>query len=173
VGGVVQEPDVAYTLSGGGTSIVFSTAPSSSQTAYIHYLGQAIVQNLLDVNGAELVLDVDADTTIHADTDDEIDFRIGGSDVITFKTTGIHLPDGEKYFSGTGDDVQLFHDGTNSFLTNSTGILKVATETSGIAVTIGHTTSEVTFGDNVIVTGNLTIGGTTNFGDFDISNVGS
>jgi len=173
VGGVVQEPDVAYTLSGGGTSIVFSTAPSSSQTAYIHYLGQAIVQNLLDVNGAELVLDVDADTTIHADTDDEIDFRIGGSDVITFKTTGIHLPDGEKYFSGTGDDVQLFHDGTNSFLTNSTGILKVATETSGIAVTIGHTTSEVTFGDNVTVTGNLTIGGTTNFGDFDISNVGS
>ena len=40
-------------------------------------------------------------------------------------------------------------------------------------VTIGHTTSEVTFGDNVTVTGNLTIGGTTNFGDFDISNVGS
>ena len=173
VGGVVQEPDVAYTLSGGGTSIVFSTAPSSSQTAYIHYLGQAIVQNLLDVNGAELVLDVDADTTIHADTDDEIDFRIGGSDVITFKATGIHLPDGEKYVNGTGDDLQLFHDGTNSFLTNSTGILKVATETSGIAVTIGHTTSEVTFGDNVVVTGNLTIGGTTNFGDFDISNVGS
>ena len=118
------------------------------------------------MNGTELILDVDADTTIHADTDDEIDFKIGGSDVITFKATGIHLPDGEKYFSGTGDDVQLFHDGTNSFLTNSTGILKVATETSGIAVTIGHTTSEVTFGDNVTVTGNLTIGGTTNFGDF-------
>ena len=27
VGGVIQEPDVAYTLSGGGTSLVFSTAP--------------------------------------------------------------------------------------------------------------------------------------------------
>ena len=55
VGGVIQEPDVAYTLSGGGTSLVFSTAPSSSQDTYIHYLGQAIVQNLLDVNGAESV----------------------------------------------------------------------------------------------------------------------
>ena len=38
---------------------------------------------------------------------------------------------------------------------------------------IGHSTSEVTFGDNVTVTGNLTIGGTTSFGDFNITNVGS
>ena len=108
-----------------------------------------------------------------ADTDDQIDFKLGGSDVIAFKTTGIHLPDGEKYVAGTGDDLQLYHDGTNSYIANAVGALKVATETSGIAVTIGHTTSEVTFGDNVTVTGNLTIGGTTNFGDFNITNVGS
>ena len=173
VGGVIQEPGVAYTLSGGNTSIVFSTAPASTLDVYIQYLGQAIVQNITDLNGTELIIDVDADTTMTADTDDEIDFKIGGSDVITFKTTGIHLPDGEKYFSGTGDDLQLYHDGSNSYLANSTGALKVATETSGIAVTIGHSTSEVTIGDNLTVTGDLTIGGTTNFGDFNITNVGS
>ena len=173
VGGVIQEPDVAFTLSGGNTSIVFSTAPASTLDTYIQYLGQAIVQTITDINGTELVLDVDADTTITADTDDQIDFKLGGSDVIAFKTTGIHLPDGEKYVAGTGDDLQLYHDGTNSYLANAVGALKVATETSGIAVTIGHTTSEVTFGDNVTVTGNLTIGGTTNFGDFNITNVGS
>jgi len=173
VGGVIQEPDVAYTLSGGNTSIVFSTAPASTLDTYIHYLGQTVVQTITDINGTELILDVDADTTITADTDDQIDFKLGGSDVVAFKTTGIHLPDGEKYVAGTGDDLQLYHDGTNSYLANAVGALKVATETSGIAVTIGHTTSEVTFGDNVTVTGNLTIGGTTNFGDFDISNVGS
>ena len=173
VGGVVQEPDVAYTLSGGGTSIVFSTAPATNLDTYIHFLGQAIIQNLTDLNGGELILDVDNDTSIHADTDDEIDFKIGGSDVITFKTTGIHLPDSEKYVAGTGDDLQIYHDGSNSYIANAVGALKVATETSGIAVTIGHTTSEVTFGDNVTVTGNLTIGGTTNFGDFNITNVGS
>ena len=33
--------------------------------------------------------------------------------------------------------------------------------TSGTAVTIGHTTSEVTVGDNLTVTGNLTVSGTT------------
>ena len=173
VGGVIQEPDVAYTLSGGNTSIVFSTAPASTLDTYIQYLGQAIVQTITDINGTELILDVDADTTITADTDDQIDFKIGGSDVIAFKTTGIHLPDGEKYVAGTGDDLQIYHDGSNSYIANAVGALKVATETSGIAVTIGHSTSEVTFGDNVTVTGNLTIGGTTNFGDFNITNVGS
>ena len=173
VGGVIQEPDTAYTLSGGNTSIVFSEAPSSTADTYIHYLGSAVVQTITDINGTELFLDVDADTTITADTDDQIDFKIGGSDVIAFKTTGIHLPDGEKYVAGTGDDLQIYHDGSNSYIANAVGALKVATETSGIAVTIGHTTSEVTFGDNVTVTGNLTIGGTTNFGDFNITNVGS
>ena len=173
VGGVIQEPGVAYTLSGGNTSIVFSTAPASTLDVYIQYLGQAIVQNITDLNGTELIIDVDADTTMTADTDDQIDFKLGGSDVITFKATGIHLPDGEKYFSGTGDDLQLYHDGSNSYLANSTGALKLATETSGIAVTIGHSTSEVTIGDNLTVTGDLTIGGTTNFGDFNITNVGS
>ena len=173
VGGVIQEPDTAYTLSGGNTSIVFSEAPASTADTYIHYLGQAIQQTITDINGTELVLDVDADTTLTADTDDQIDFKIGGSDVIAFKTTGIHLPDGEKYVAGTGDDLQIYHDGSNSYIANAVGALKVATETSGIAVTIGHSTSEVTFGDNVTVTGNLTIGGTTNFGDFNITNVGS
>ena len=173
VGGVIQEPDTAYTLSGGNTSIVFSEAPSATADTYIHYLGQAIQQTITDINGTELVLDVDADTTLTADTDDQIDFKIGGSDVIAFKTTGIHLPDGEKYVAGTGDDLQIYHDGSNSYIANAVGALKVATETSGIAVTIGHSTSEVTFGDNVTVTGNLTIGGTTNFGDFNIINVGS
>ena len=173
VGGVIQEPEVAYNLGGGGGSIIFTEAPSSTADTYVHFLGQAIAQSITDLNGTEMVLDVDADTTITADTDDQIDFKLGGSDVIAFKTTGIHLPDGEKYVGGTGDDLQLYHDGSNSYLANSTGELRLATLTSGIAIAIGHSTSEVTFGDNVTVTGNLTIGGTTNFGDFNITNVGS
>ena len=61
---------------------------------------------------------------------------------------------------GASSDIQIYHDGTNSFIENKTGILKVATETSGIAVTIGHTTSEVTIGDNLQITGTLSLGGT-------------
>ena len=59
---------------------------------------------------------------------------------------------------GASDDMQLYHDGTNSFIANKTGALKIATETSGIAVTIGHTTSETTIADNATVVGNITLG---------------
>ncbi len=76
-------------------------------------------------------------------------------------TTHVDMPDDAKVKLGTGDDLQLYHDGTDSFIENSTGGLKIATETSGIAVTLGHSTSEVTVGDNLTVTGNLTVSGTT------------
>ena len=160
VGGVLQEPSTAYDLTVGGTKITFTEAPSSTDRVYIHYLGKAIVQQLLDAGGAELILDADNDTSLTADTDDEIDIKVGGSDRSTIKATGFHNLDNIKFVAGTGDDLQLYHDGTNSFLTNSEGALKIATETSGIAVTIGHTTSEVTIADNATVTGNLTVTGT-------------
>ena len=37
-----------------------------------------------DLNGEQLILDADADTTITADTDDQIDIRIGGADDFQF-----------------------------------------------------------------------------------------
>ena len=69
------------------------------------------------------------------------------------------LGDSEKLRLGDGQDLNLYHDGSNSYLANSTGALKLATETSGIAITIGHTTSETTVADNLTVTGNGTISG--------------
>jgi len=63
------------------------------------------------------------------------------------------LGDSEKLRLGDAQDLNLYHDGTNSYLENSTGVLKIATETSGIAVTIGHTTSETTVADNLTITG--------------------
>ena len=171
--GVVQEPEEAYTLSGGGTSIVFASAPGGSTDTYVHFLGQAIVQNLTDMNGVELILDVDADTSITADTDDQIDIKVGGADKSSIKTTGFHNIDSFKFVAGTGDDLQIYHDGSNSYIANSTGALKIATETSGIAITIGHSTSEVTVADNMTVAGDLTVTGTASFGDTNITNVGS
>jgi hypothetical protein len=41
VAGVVQEPEVGYSLSGGGANIVFSTAPASSDTVFVIFLGLA------------------------------------------------------------------------------------------------------------------------------------
>ena len=72
----------------------------------------------------------------------------------------VDMTDAGQIKLGTDDDMLVYHDGSNGYVTNGTGILKVATENSGIAVTIGHTTSEVTIGDNLVITGNLTVGGT-------------
>jgi len=119
-----------------------------------------------DLDGGELTLDADSDTSITASTDDQIDFEIAGADDFTMTAnafnvlTGSHatFADSANAKFGTGNDMLVYHDGTNSYITNSQGALKVATETSGIAVTIGHTTSEVTIADNLTVTGTLTLG---------------
>ena len=42
----------------------------------------------IDMNGTELILDADGDTSITADTDDQIDFKTGGSDRVTIDSSG-------------------------------------------------------------------------------------
>ena len=107
--GVIQLPGTDYTLASGGASITFSTAPASGASIFITEISGAVggtvtpsdasvtsaklsgnleTPGTLDVNGQELILDADADTSITADTDDTIHFRIGGSDLITF-TAGL------------------------------------------------------------------------------------
>ena len=146
-----------------------------------------IGKNLLDLDGAELILDTDRDTTITADTDDQIDIKISGADDFQFTANKFSVltgssqsfADSAKGLFGTGDDLEIYHDGTNSLIANKTGALKIATETSGIVVTIGHTTSETTVADNLTVTGNASIGGNLDVtGSFDMSdanitNIGS
>ena len=171
VNAVILQPDVGYTLSGGGTNIIFASAPNA--TTYIHYLGESIQQSITDMNGVEFILDANADTSLTADTDDEIDIKVGGTDRSTIKATGFHNLDSIKFVAGTSDDMQIYHDGSNSYITNAVGALKIATETSGIAITIGHSTSEITIADNMTVAGDLTVTGTTSFADTNITNVGS
>ena len=83
------------------------------------------------------------------------------SKAVTVDASGdLIVPDSDKFEFGAGSDMTLYHDGTNSYITNKTGALKVATETSGIAVTIGHSTSLVTIADNLTVVGDMTVTGT-------------
>lgn len=47
----------------------------------------AAMEMLTDLNGEELILDADADTSITADTDDQIDIKIGGNDEVVLTPT--------------------------------------------------------------------------------------
>ena len=59
----------------------------------------------MDLNGTELVLDVDADTSITADTDDQIDIRLSGADDFQFTA---------NTFSALGGSSLKFFDSDNS-----------------------------------------------------------
>jgi hypothetical protein len=71
-------------------------------------------------------------------------------------TDSLHLTDSSPLKCGDAQDMTIYHDGTHSHITNAVGTLKIANATSGIAVLIGHATSETTVGDNLTVTGTLT-----------------
>ena len=89
VDNVRQEPGTgkAFTLGVDGSNdhkrITFSSAPASGASIYVindktNTSVTAPLQN--DLNGTELILDGDGDTSITADSDDRIDFKIGGTD---------------------------------------------------------------------------------------------
>ena len=47
---------------------------------------------LIDLNGQELILDADADSSITSDTDDELHFKAGGNDLLKLTANGLHFP---------------------------------------------------------------------------------
>jgi len=57
------------------------------------YLGTAPASELanLDINGQKLIIDADADTSITADTDDQLDIEVGGTDVVTLTNSNLVL----------------------------------------------------------------------------------
>ena len=121
--------------------------------------GQLIIKSATTVAATFSGANVDFAGTVDVTGAATLDDTLAVVGIIS-PATHVDMPDNAVVKLGTGDDLEISHDGTNSFISNKTGVLKVATETSGIAVTIGHTTSEVTIGDNLVITGNLTVNGT-------------
>ena len=66
-------------------------------------LGHAavIMGTALDINGNELILDADADTSITADTDDQIDVRISGADDFQFTANTFTAASGSSIVTPT------------------------------------------------------------------------
>ena len=128
------------------------------------YLNGTANLDIVDIDGA---VQIDAAVTIGVDGTGQ-DVKFWGDTVGSFmlwdqSDDALELTDASPIRIGddAAGDMTLYHDGTNSYITNKTGALKLATETSGIVVTIGHGTSEVTVADNLTVAGDLTVTGTT------------
>ena len=98
INNVIQKPVTNFTVSGTTLTIV-GDAVASGDPIYAMHTSGAVPSTLaskVDVNGLSdgVVLDADADTTISADTDDQIDFKAGGTDVMSMTATGLTINDG-------------------------------------------------------------------------------
>jgi hypothetical protein len=67
----------------------------------------------LDMNGGEVVLDADGDTSITADTDDQIDIKIAGADDFSFKANTFEVQTGSN-IDMNGTELVLDADGDTS-----------------------------------------------------------
>ena len=124
INNVIQRPTTNFTVSGTTLTIVGDAVASGDVIYAIHTSGAvpSTLASKVDVNGLSdgVILDADADTTISADTDDQIDFKTGGSDRVSIVSTsganvqvadGIDLLDGNlKVASGHGIDFSATSD---------------------------------------------------------------
>ena len=101
--GVIQRPGTDYTLATGGTQISFTTAPASGDSIFIVEISGAVGGPMnRDINGDELILDVDGDTSITADTDDQIDIKIAGADDFKFSANAMNVLSGSTLTIDSG-----------------------------------------------------------------------
>tara|TARA_A100001388_G_scaffold254983_1_gene219121 strand:- start:568 stop:1998 length:1431 start_codon:yes stop_codon:yes gene_type:complete len=70
-------------------------------------------ESSVDMNGTELVLDADGDTSITADTDDQIDIKIAGADDFAFKANTFEVQTGSN-IDMNGTELVLDADGDTS-----------------------------------------------------------
>ena len=128
LGGVIQKPGTDFTVS--GSTLTFTTAPAANTSFFAILLGSdnggtvtptdaSVTVSKLAIAGGEVKLDADGDTSITADTDDQIDIKIAGADDIKITAnkfellTGTSLDmDGLSTTVAAGDVV--FHVGTTA-----------------------------------------------------------
>ena len=85
----VQTSRLAVNASGGSEKLIDATENGAVDLYYDNSKklettsAGALITGSLDMNGGEVILDADADTSITADTDDQIDFKVGGTDTVS------------------------------------------------------------------------------------------
>ena len=163
----------AYTVS--NNQITFSENINSTDDCYVIFQGKAIQTVVppdgsvtsaklatafpsasLDMNGTELVLDSDGDTSITSDTDDRVDIKVGGSDVFHVTSNGIAvgqetstggntLVDIHGSGSGRGANIAFANDhNTDKFFVG------IAGDTTGNVLIYNAENSNMIFGTNNI-----------------------
>ena len=110
-----------YSKIGDGSDLYSLTFPNATDTVVARNtsdtlqnktLDASVVSTSLDMNGTEFMLDADADTSITADTDDQIDIKIGGNDRITLQSGIVDLKN-----DGSESQIKLYCEVGNAHYT--------------------------------------------------------
>ena len=122
INNVIQKPTTNFTVSGTTLTIV-GTAVASGDVIYATHLSGVIPSTLaskLDTNGVSdaLILDADGDTTISADTDDQIDIKIAGADDFRFSANAMNVLSGSTLTVDSG--ATITNSGTATGFTDNT-----------------------------------------------------
>jgi len=89
----------AFTLGDSGDTF---TIPSGATVTNSGTATGFVTAGALDLNGAVLTVDADGDTTITADTDDQIDIAIAGADDFQFTANTFTIPSGSTVAIAAG-----------------------------------------------------------------------
>ena len=92
-----------------------------------------VTAGALDLNGAVLTVDADADTTITADTDDQIDIAIAGADDFQFTANTFTALSGSTISAASGGTVAIAAGGA---ITNA-GTMAPDISSTGKAMVLG------------------------------------
>jgi len=132
----------------------------TSNTDVLELGSSAVVAGTkVDLNGQELILDADADTSITADTDDQIDVRIAGADDFQFTAntftaqsgSSIVVPDGGLTFGSTAIS------STAAELNILDGVTSTAAELNIVDGNTSATSTTIADADRVVLNDNGTM----------------
>ena len=120
----------------------------------------------IDVQGNEIILDADNDTSITADTDDQIDIKVGGTDTVVISADAMELKGPHPSFSLTDSDDNNYG---GLFYNNGAITLSADHGATGATGTLafqidGATKASITSAGNFEISGASTLtGGIANF----------
>ena len=148
--GVLQKPGTDYTLASGGTQITFTTAPASGASIFIVEISGAVGGPLdSDLNGTELILDADGDTSLHASTDDQIDIKIAGADDFKFSANAMNVLSGSTLTIDSG--ATIANSGTATGFGVALDDVSTGDAASTLATSAGNITIDAQGGDTDII----------------------
>jgi len=90
------------------TANTFTAQSGSTIAAQALTATTVTTSSTIDVQGNEIILDDDGDTSITADSDDTINFKVGGTDRVTMDVNGdVRIDTGDIFFATAGKGICL------------------------------------------------------------------